>query len=345
MTATTVPALDVKKSFGCKCDGTTNDTKGLQAALIAGKGQGQPVFIPGQCNYDDVLTLDGVRLFGDPKQGSALYALNPLRSAIYLIGNGPQIESLRLNGVTPTQRGTERDSCRVVAYNAHEFLMRNLIVTCAAGAGLRADASTAGVIELNEVSNTLADSIHVTDGSQSLTISHNRINASGDDGIAVVSYAGQVLPVRDIVAEYNRVSNNRGGRSMSIVGGEDIIYSLNMLMGNATSAGIYIAQEKGQTRGVKRARIERNTVHNCGAPDPKRHFGIMCFSDGDFPNEDITIRRNLIVQDAALGGIRCFGQQARVSLDRNIALATPPFELVGVPANVSYDSGPVGIDW
>lgn len=332
------------KSFGAT---GKDDTAAINYACAVGKAQGQPVLIPaGTWQYSDLLNLDGIELYGEVDATgvllSTLWALNPMRAAIMLTGSSG-VRELKLSGVKPTARGTTRESCRIVAVGCSGFAVNLIEVSTCAGAGIRVDNSSHGMIENCRLTGTLADSIHITDRSSYVTIQGNAIDSSGDDGIAVVSYQNQGAMCSNISATGNRITNNVGGRCMSVVGGSDILYQQNYMSGNANAAGLYLAQENSyQTFGVHKVVASRNTIRNCGNAKTG-HYAVMLFSDGKEANTDVTLERNVIWQDDARGGIRAFGPLTNVLLDQNVVVATPPTQVVAGVVVKQYTDGAVGV--
>lgn len=325
-----------------------DNTKQMLYAISVAKAQQQPLVFPeGIFEHSDILKLSGVQIYG-AGDNTIFYARNKKRSAIFLEDSGSVIAKLKLSGPTLvpiTDRESTRESCRVVAMGATNFLIQNITVDQCAGASIRADKSANGTIEGNRVRNSLADSIHLTDGSSYINILGNTIKDSWDDGIACVSYRDQPTMVNHIKASGNKIYTNQGGRNMSIVGGSFIEYENNFLDTNLKAAGMYLAQEiPYHTYGCHNILIEHNTIRNCGVLPPKEHNAIMCFSDGEEQNSDILIQRNLILQQiSGIGGIRVFGPFTGVNVKQNVVKATPEYSLVSGVILEAYTEGSVGV--
>lgn len=332
-------------AHGAKCDGTTDDQAAITRAIAAAKARALPVLIPaGACAYSDVINLDGVKLVGTG-DASVLYALNPLREVIFLRGSGSEVRSLRLTGSKPPGRKPEWEGSRIVAYTASNWVVDNVTIDSSTGTGIQtARESTKGTISNNRITDTMGDSIHITDGASYITITGNTVQRSGDDGIAVVSYQTQKIS-HHVVASGNLVSENKGGRSMSVVGGSDVIYAMNRLS-NSRAACLYLAQEGApyNTYADSRINASYNTLTNCGS-SAIGHAAVMLFTNTTgFENAGVTLTRNDI-NSSAVGaiGVRVFGQNTGVKFDSNRITATEPMRLVtpGVVVN-PYVSGPVG---
>ena len=225
---------------GAKCDGATDDAAAIRAAIESAKTKGLPVVLPAAtCAYGAVLNLDGVKMIGRGDT-SILWALDPFQAAIFLRGSGSEVRNLKLTGVKPTKRHPPREGARIVPFGASKFVIDNVTIDGSTATGIQTSrGATQGTISNNRISNTLADGIHITDGASYITIVGNVIHDTGDDGIAVVSYRNQGGPSHHITAVRNTVSHNRGGRSMSVVGGSDVIYENNRLSDNGKAACLY----------------------------------------------------------------------------------------------------------
>lgn len=327
---------------GAKCDGTTDDAAALRAAIASAKSKGLPVVLPAAtCAYAGVLNLDGVKMVGRG-DASVLWALDPLQAAIFLRGSGSEVRNLKLTGVTPTKRRPPMEGARIVPNGASKFVIDNVTIDGSTATGIQtARGATEGTISNNRISNTLADGIHITGGASYITITGNVIHDTGDDGIAVVSYRDQG-PSHHITAVRNTVSNNHGGRSMSVVGGSDVLYENNRLSDNARAACLYLAQEDSwKTLPISNVIVRNNTLTNCGNP-AIGHAGVMLLSKSA-PNTGVQILNNDINQSGQQIGIRMYGTNNDVAIDGNRvnggrqAMQLPP----GAKAT-PYSAGNVG---
>lgn len=336
--------------FGAKLDGKSDDWTALSLALAVGREQQQPVLIPAGsiCAYSDVLNVEGIELIGEP--GAALHALNTDRCAITLRGSRPSVQSLRLTGVKPAGRSRADNSARVLVLDAIDFSVTGMVIETGSSAGILIRRAGKGTIHFNGISGQLADFIHVTDKSHHIEIEFNICDGSlnepgtGDDGIAVVSYRSQGDVCHDITAKRNRIINIKHGRCMAVVGGSDILYEHNEMIGNNAAAGLYIAREKSyDTFGVSNVVARRNTIINCGNKQID-HAAVMMFTDDVEPNVNVTLERNLIVLDGVRDGFFLYGQRQTGTLDQNLVVKAAKEYRIGTPGVVvtPYVSGPVG---
>jgi Pectate lyase superfamily protein len=333
-------------SFGAVCNGAFNNTSAIAAAIASAKSRGLPVFIPaGTCAYGDVIRLDGVKLIG-AGDASVLYALDWSRESIFLYGSGSEVRQLKLSGVKAPSRQEPWEATRIALFGASNFVIDNVTIDGSAAAGIQtAQGTNNGRITNNRLTGTLSDSIHITDRASYLTVEGNRIDSSGDDGIAVVSYRKDGGLVDHITARNNVVVNNRWGRQMSVVGGSNVLYENNYLENNSAAyACVYIAQEAPwATYGAKNVVVQRNTLKNCGGVSTG-HGAVMVFSDGQEANTNITLSRNDIVQNGQRG-IRVFSaMNTGITLDSNrIQGASPALDISSPGVTViPFASGSVG---
>lgn len=325
------------------CEAAKDNHVAITDAVTQAKLKGVPVLLPaGICSYGDVINLDGVKMIGKGDT-SVLFAINPSRSAIYLRGSGSEVRSVKMSGVTPSARGSANATSRIVALGATQFVIDNVTIDTSMGAGIYVgQASSHGTISNSRISNTLADSIHLTDKSSHILVQGNRIEGSGDDGVAVVSYADNGGPVRHVTAVGNTIANSKGGRSMSVVGGENVLYEHNRMSNSGNGACLYLAQETGwKTLGVRNVVARYNTMVNCGGP-VLDHSAVMVFSGGTYPNEAVTLLRNDIMQATTQSGIRAFGPQTGIVVESNRITAGRPLRLPADIVAVPYTSGAVG---
>jgi parallel beta-helix repeat protein len=328
---------------GAKCDGDTDDKAALQAAIDSARSKGLPVVLPAAtCAYGGVLKLDGVKLIGRG-DASVLWALDPLQAALILRGSGSEVRNLKLTGVKPTKRHPPREGARIVPFGASQFVIDNVTIDGSTATGIQtARGATQGTISNNRVSNTLADGIHITGGSSYITITGNVIHDTGDDGIAVVSYQRDEGITHHITAVRNTVSRNLGGRSMSVVGGSDVLYENNRLSDNQGAACLYLAQEDSwKTMPISNVIARNNTLINCGNP-AIGHAAVMLFAKSS-PNAGVQILRNDITQNGQQVGIRMFGPNNDVAIDGNrVSGGRQALQLPSGVRATPYSAGNVG---
>lgn len=303
---------------GARCDGSFDNGAALASAIAAARERKATLRLPAAvCAYGDVIRLDGVRLQGEGRT-SVLYSLDWRRAAIFMSGTSPEVRDLTLTGQLATGRQADWEMTRITVKGASRFVIDSVTVQNSSAAGIQtSDGAHHGRITRNTIRDTLSDGIHMTDGAAHIEVEDNVIDNSGDDGIAVVSYRADKLLSHHITARRNTVSNNRHGRSMSVVGGTDVLYEDNTLSNSGKYACLYVAQESSyKTFGVERIVLRRNRLSNC-ASFRTSHAAIMVFNSGEAPNTDVDIVGNDISQ-RGVTGIRVLGPLNRsIRLDGN----------------------------
>ena len=267
--------------FGAVPNDSGDDTAAIQRALDGLKTGQTLVFPAGRYLTNKRLrvrvpgsTLDGT--------GATLHATNPDDQAIVIEVDDVAVRSFVLTAVSDVRR-TAPWHARIAVYaeNADRSLKtirRSVIqgntVTHAGAPGSPGanGASGGGIILLhadgflvsrNTVVRTLADGIHITGGSRNGRVLNNTVRETGDDMIAVVSYAGVGTPAlgtaaqmvsqwstrvanqlnRNILIANNNVSGQYWGRGITVVGGEAITIRGNTLDNIPLAAGILLARE------------------------------------------------------------------------------------------------------
>jgi hypothetical protein len=192
---------------------------------------------------------------------------------------------------------------------AQIFSIRDVSVGPVDSAGIliRISGGTAehpSVIDGCIVDGSLADGIHLTDGSNHIVISHNRVHNTGDDLIAVVSYRSARLdssPCHDIRIINNQIGSQTQGRGISVVGGSNIAIESNDVR-STSGAGIYLVSEsKYNTYGVAHIQVFHNTLTNVVNATLTGHGAIHLLGrlnpallEGPLQVRDVVIAGNLI---------------------------------------------------
>lgn len=278
--------------FGASPD-LPDNTAAIQSALDAAQAQGKAVFVPpGTFRHAGNLRVTGVTLSGAGDK-SVLAGTDRGAMAIIMRGDGPAIKNLKLVG-SAGERLSAYEACGIAVLGATRFSIEQVAVELSAAAGIHISGSSNGVVKANMLQSTAADSIHLSNfegPNTNVRIERNRIEHSGDDGIAVVSYENEHAASHEIDITDNVVLQQAWGRGYAVVGGYDIRISQNYFDGNlAGFAGIYIASESAwKTLGVDRVTVTGNVVKNAGGT----HGAVHVYADSH-PVRDVTIDNNFI---------------------------------------------------
>lgn len=243
-----------------------DDTGAIQRALDTLVSGDWLIFSPGtyEIRKHIVVHTDGVTLYG---LGATIHAGNSVDGAILIQSDSVSIYNLKLDQDSTTRQSTpwsggisvfdDRGGGR---RQVRGVTIQNNVVSNSAGAGIFLYKADHFTVANNTVIRSWADGIHMTSGSTHGRIIKNTVSQSGDDMIAVVSYAGARAPVtaavrysqwaaladaldRDIYIYGNRVSDQYWGRGISVVGGSDVTIEDNYVSRVPGGAGVYIARE------------------------------------------------------------------------------------------------------
>jgi hypothetical protein len=278
--------------------GAADNAAALQRAFDAARGTSdRTVNLPGgTISYGRQLTANGVRVSGSGN--TVLAPSDPYNQRITLTGNSPSLSNVRINYHPVGRSGSDHGRNGVWVERANNFNVSGVTLDGAAygvppqgqGAGdLFVYNSQGGTISNNAISYTWADSIHMTGGSRNISVTGNRIDHSGDDGIATVSYGDDTGNIR---ISGNTVTNNLWGRNITAVGTSDVQITNNLISGNASDgAGVYVASEPAyNTPPPRNVLVQGNTIQDTGG-DGKGHGQIMLWS-GRGPLSNVTVRDN-----------------------------------------------------
>jgi len=232
-------------------------------------------------------------------------------------------------------------------------------------------ASSAGIILLhadgflvagNTVVRTLADGIHITGGSRNGRVLGNTVRETGDDMIAVVSYAGEGAAAlgtaaqmssqwttrlanqlnRNIVIAGNKVSGQYWGRGITVVGGEAITIRGNTLDNIPLSAAILLAREAAyETFGVNDVLVADNIISNVQNLPPPYDVGGKYASHPPTGHGAVEVHASLFDDEAANAQLKAAFSVRNVKLIGNTVRVT---SVPGLRAGVAFNSSVTAVD-
>jgi hypothetical protein len=263
-TLTLAPTCSIT-SFGAVGDGVTDNAIAIQNTFNYAAANHCIALIPaGTFAYSGAITATSIAVAGAGAT-SILAPLTLRNEALTLSGNSGSVSNLVMVS-TATSRLTTPQSGMILAYNATNYYIENVLINNSSSTGIMSYNSSGGYILNNTIENTLADSITQIDGSYNITVSGNRILNSGDDGISNNSYVGEPL-VHDITVQGNTVLNNAGGRGLEVSGGSNISFTGNYVDNSDGYADVYIASEsEWNTQGINNVTASGNSLFDSG-PD------------------------------------------------------------------------------
>lgn len=172
--------------------------------------------------------------------GTTLAATNDLTSSVQVTADGVSISGITFAGATGGTRQSGLDQHKLVISGTNDTV-RDVNIRGSAAAGLFVDGAKGFTIDRVNVSDTLADGVHMTNGASGGSVSNVTTSGTGDDGVAVVSYGDNGL-CSDIKESNITVNGNRWGRGITVVGGTRVAIT-GFNVSNTSGAGLYIASE------------------------------------------------------------------------------------------------------
>ena len=297
------------RDFGAIPDDARDDTDAIQRALDAMQAGQTLIFAPGRYLISHSLHVrrPGVTLMG-PK--AVIHATNPDDQALLIEADNTTVASLSFTAVTQGRRTMARHSRIAVYAEASAGVYRPVYNTVirdnrigaegppgtatansSSGGGILLVRAEGFLVSGNTIARTLADGIHVTEGSRNGRILNNIVHETGDDMIGMVSYTSSSRPispatvlanwntrvesylVRNVLVAGNQLYGPYWGRGISVVGGQSITISLNTIDNMPLAAGVFVAREAGwQTFGVGDVLIENNLIRDVQTMSPPYDF-------------------------------------------------------------------------
>ncbi len=255
----------------------TDDTRALQAQFDAVRPGGSIVLERKTYHHAGVLRLrvSDVRIDGN---GATLQATNDATSAVQIIGDRVRLTNINLSAPTEGKRWTAPDQHKLVISGSGDRVDR-VSINGSAGAGIFVDGAQYFDIGNVSVTGTRADGIHMTNGSRRGVVHDVRTDQTGDDAVAVVSYANEPARSGDITIRGLTVASTRWGRGISVVGGDHVNIS-NFSVSNTDSAGIYVAAEGSPffTNSVDAVTIANGSIRSANRSTQVLQGAVLVFS-------------------------------------------------------------------
>jgi hypothetical protein len=353
--ATPSAAQRQAQEFGAVPNDNRDDAEAIQRALDALK-PGETLWLaPGRYLVGRTLHMrrPATVLSGS---NAVLHATNPDDQALVVEADDITVAGLTWTADTDGRRNAARHARIVVASDQgggnyrsvrNATIRDNRIINAGAPGTVGANsASTVGILVLhadhfllagNTVVRTLADGIHISGGARNGRVLNNTVRETGDDMIAVVSYADSGTAAgnnaqrlahawagnvdarlnRNILIAGNQLSGQYSGRGLSVVGGQSISIVGNTLENIPTAAGILLAREAAyQTFGVDNVLVEGNVLRdiqtssppydgaNKFSPDKRTGHGAIELHAALFDDEaaDAKLREDLAVRNVVVRG-------------------------------------------
>ena len=294
------------RSFGAKPNDNVDDTDEIQKALDTLK-PGETLFFPsGRYLTSRSLKVrrPGITITGE---SATLHATNPDDLSLIIQADDTTVSSLTFTAITDGRRSAHRHHRIIVSGHLpsgyrriRNTVIRDNRIVNADGPGTPgANSSAASAIFVqhaerflvsgNTVVRSLADGIHITGGSRDGRVLNNVVRETGDDMIAVVSYADTASLMKNSAAKLadawdanaelrlnrrilisgNRVSGQYSGRGISVVGGQSIAIVRNTIENVPVAAAILLHREASyQTFGIDNVLVEGNILRDVQTDSP-----------------------------------------------------------------------------
>jgi len=268
-------------SFGAVGDGSSDDSDAIIRALAALRPGDTLVFPKGKVfRHSKVLSVTTrmVRLIGP----GTLSASNEQYSAFKVEAAEVTLDNLTFSIESTTKRWSTPDQHKLVLGPYDGIVVRDVVISGSAAAGLFCFGSSNFVLQRVQVTDTRADGIHMTNGASHGSVDAPLITRSGDDGVAVVSYLGDGKVCGNISITMPMVRATRGGRGLSVVGGQSITYT-RIDVADTDAAGVYIACEGGPsgTFPSRDVRVSGGTIAGANIDNAINHGAVLIYSGRD----------------------------------------------------------------
>jgi Pectate lyase superfamily protein len=299
------PVVEVT-AHGAIPNDSADDTAAINAAVAATPTGGIVHFAAGEYRHNAVIRVSraGITLAG---VGARVTATVPERSAFDINADDVTVNDLQFNALNVTQRWTAPDQHKLTVVGNSGVRFNRVHLLGSAGAGIYLEGASKFVIVDALVEDTRADGVHMTGGSNNGRVVRPTTSRTGDDGVAVVSYADDPAPSRLITVDSPTVNGQSWGRGVSVVGGEDITYR-NIRVNDSNGAAVYVAVEPSfTTMSVRRVRVEGGVVVR-GNTDPGVGHGAVLVYNGrrGFQIQDV-VMRDLDIRDTPTTAPRWVG--------------------------------------
>ncbi len=297
--------------------GTTDRTQHINDALVTAKNTGDYVMLnAGTYHHSGVITIDATELRG-AGDSTILHATDPLNCSVKLTGSNAKLKNCKVRTnysgsiqANSSNRSQADLSCLVYVKDATNFLVDNVTAQTGRGAGIMVNnsggTSTASksYIQNSRIRDTLADGIHMTNGSKYIVVQSNNVTNTCDDMIAVVSYKFRTdgTTIKDPVAcnnigiNNNTLNANLWGRGITANGGHHLSITNNTVT-NAYHSGLIIVSEGAPYHAWPTTNItaNNNTFSGCNSSNTGGQSGIMIKGRSGYVTTSIAISETDVV--------------------------------------------------
>jgi hypothetical protein len=338
------------ESFGCVGDGTTDDTANFQAALNS-CGPGKTLWCANTYKHTAVLPINraGTTIAGP----GVILATAEGTSAVQVLANNVSIDGVTFRMASTTARGSLLTEHKLMlGAGVSGTILRNLLIDGSRASGIFVYGAKNFVVDNCKVQNTRADGLHMTNGASFGYARNHTSSATGDDGVAVVSYLTDASMCHDILIESPTVTGNTFGRGCSVVGGDSIRWT-NVNVTNSFAASLYFAVESsnGGTYSTTNVTVTGGTLtgSNTGAAGTD-HGAVLCYIElAGKVVQNITMTNLALVNtntaaSRSVGTLVSAGSMSRVEMD-NFAITGTGTPTTNPLADQTAGAGYNSIGW
>jgi polygalacturonase len=257
--------FDVRDS-GAKGNGVDDDQVAIVAAAkLAAAAGGTVYFGPGVYPHSALIDFGSNTQVKGAGPGSILIGTTPASYALrFSSATGSSVTDLHFESAASV-RLTNPESATILFDHCTSCSMRRVTVDGGPSVGIMVRTSTDGTVDGNVIENTMADGIHVVDGSARIAVTNNFAWTTGDDSFAAVSYKGS-FPQTDSVRIEGNVSIGSHARGVSCIGASHCTIRNNRIE-HPGAHGIAVAMETAyNTFRPSAAVLTRNTVRHAQTP-------------------------------------------------------------------------------
>jgi hypothetical protein len=343
----TVPAGYTIKASTTVCDGITDVTAKLQAEVNALAAYQALQLQAGTCVTSTNINVVGknhIVIYGAGADATIINALTPDKSAL-IVTQADTVTIAAMQVVSPNATGRLQigNSDGFYIFKSSNITVDSVKVGKVAGAGIYFSTINGGLIQNSETNGNLADSFHVTGGSQNITVQFNIARNGGDDAFASIGYANSGQN-RNISILDNQAYDGAWAGGIGIEGTIGAKVYRNKIYRSGI-AGIRIdAQTSYQTLSSDQIDLQDNYLEGCVTRDPLGHGSIMIYVN--YANaagssvHGVTGARNIIVNPAHGAGIKAYGYSATNDViasftDTQMSGLSVPYA-IGAYASVSH---------
>ncbi|MFL6126221.1 CBM35 domain-containing protein [Actinophytocola sp.] len=304
-------------SYGAVPNDSGDDTAAIRAAIAAAHGGG--VWIPaGRYVVGGLLEVSGVSVRGAGIWQTVLQGVNR-RGGFMATGSNVQLADFTFDGdVTTRDPDSAPNSDAAIEGDFGTGSLIHHVATNHAKVGLWVNGNTNGLYaSVLRVRNTMADGVNVNGNATGVRVEQSTFRNTGDDALAMWSYAGAGGTVRDSVLAFNTVALPILANGAAVYGGannriEDNLITDTVFQGSGiTVSNWHDATPFSGTTVVQRDTLTRTGTHSL---DWGSDLGAVWLYAPSTAFTGAVVLRDLSVNDSTYQGFLASWQQPITNL-------------------------------